>query len=264
MVKSMISFPSVLFKYRDYENEYHRKMLFEQEIFLSSFSNFNDPYEGNIPFMYKKEELTNENIFLKMRELAISEFPNKSEAEIHEICFDAIQKDLLHDEKHLEREKDNIRKDLENDFGILSLTSKPTNYLMWSHYANSHKGFVIGFGTKELKEFLQSSLCTAIYSNELPRISLFGGVADFHKTLLATKSKVWEYEDEYRITKVHAANKPFIIPKSIIKEVYLGCKMDQEKKNRIIEYLKENIPHCNTFDLCLNMDEFKFNVLQVL
>jgi len=44
----------------------------------------------------------------------------------------------------------------------------------------------------------------------------------------------------------------------------MGYKMDQEKKNRIIEYLKENIPHCKAFDLSLNMDEFKFNILQVL
>lgn len=32
-----------------------------------------------------------------------------------------------------------------NDFGVFCLSETRTNLLMWSHYANSHKGFVVGF-----------------------------------------------------------------------------------------------------------------------
>jgi hypothetical protein len=30
-------------------------------------------------------------------------------------------------------------------FGVLSLTARPQNTIMWSHYANVHKGICIGF-----------------------------------------------------------------------------------------------------------------------
>ena len=35
------------------------------------------------------------------------------------------------------------------DYGIISLTTNNNNLLMWSHYADEHKGIVIGFDINE-------------------------------------------------------------------------------------------------------------------
>lgn len=50
--------PKVLFKYRDWENEHHRDIVQKNELYFSSMSQFNDPYEGKIPYRYNSEELT--------------------------------------------------------------------------------------------------------------------------------------------------------------------------------------------------------------
>jgi len=92
--------PDVLFKYRDYANEYNRRTLTEFEVFLSSTRNFNDPYEGAIPFEYDPSELTPDNIFIKLYLLAKEQNPDWSESKLHEFCFEAQERDFIHDDEH--------------------------------------------------------------------------------------------------------------------------------------------------------------------
>lgn len=78
--------PSILYKYRDYQNEWNYRTLFNLEIYLPSTSQFNDPYEGSIPFTYDPEDITPENIFKKLRALAIEKHPDWDEKQIQEYC----------------------------------------------------------------------------------------------------------------------------------------------------------------------------------
>src|ERR1035437_8762048 len=153
-----MTMPLILYKYRDYSNEYNRRTLFKFELFLASTSMFNDPYEGAIPFVYDPQDLTPENIFLKMRELSIAEHPEWKESQIQEYCYEGQQKNLLQDETHIEKFNETNRADIDKTFGIISLTPKPLNYLMWSHYADSHRGFCIGFDSKILYDVTKGAL----------------------------------------------------------------------------------------------------------
>ncbi len=59
--------PEILYKYRDYTNDFNKKTLFEFELFLSTTTIFNDPYEGLIPFSYNPKSLTQEKIYSKLQ-----------------------------------------------------------------------------------------------------------------------------------------------------------------------------------------------------
>lgn len=121
--------------------------------------------------------------------------------------------------------KDGIQKTL-NNVAILSLTRNPLNSLMWAHYGDEHKGFVIGYEVEnsffkckesnlipvhkgnviytKTKPFLKTSirettnLCNAI-----------DGIYDEedHQTkelidhLFLNKDTIWSYEEEVRIVK---------------------------------------------------------------
>jgi len=61
-------FPKTLYKYRDWYNDYHKQILTENQIFLSSQNAFNDPFDAVIPFRYDEREMTSENIFKKLYE----------------------------------------------------------------------------------------------------------------------------------------------------------------------------------------------------
>ncbi len=258
-----MSMPPILFKYRNYSNEYNRKILFDFELFLASTTMFNDPYEGSIPFTYDPQDLTPENIFIKMRQLAIAENPDWSESQIQEYCFEGQQKNLLQDEAHIQEFNETNREDIDKTFGILSLTPKPLNYLMWSHYADSHKGFCIGFDTTLLYDVVNGSLGPVYYEDEVPKLRLFGDTFDFHSKQLATKSKVWEYEEEFRIVKSNASKETIKYPKEMIKQIYLGCKMEFEDKNKIINFAKDNGLDCHIIETSLNKEKFELKTLRV-
>ena len=52
--------------------------------------------------------------------------------------------------KSMDKHFKNLQNEMNNRFGVLSLTRNPTNLLMWSHYANEHKGVVIGIDTSNV------------------------------------------------------------------------------------------------------------------
>jgi hypothetical protein len=263
MTNTVSEIPNILYKYRDYKNAYNRKTLFEFELFLATTSMFNDPYEGSIPFTYDPKDLTPENIFLKMRQLAINEHPDWSEAEIQNYCFEGQRKDLLNDDKHIEQFNEQNRKDIDKTFGIFSMTTNPLNYLMWSHYGNSHTGFCIGFDSTILFDTVGGGLGPVHYDTEVPKMRLFGDIYDFHLKQLATKSVIWKYEDEYRIIKSKAAKQLIIYPKEMIKQIFLGFKMTLSEKNIIIEFAKTNDIDCQIFELSLDKTTFKLNALRI-
>ena len=96
------SFPKVLFKYRDWRNIDHQRLLTDGEVYFPSFNQLNDPFEGKIPYRYNPTSLTSENIFQKYLSVAKEKFPGKNDSELHSICYDYQKRDLLHDDKHLE------------------------------------------------------------------------------------------------------------------------------------------------------------------
>jgi hypothetical protein len=52
--------PPIIYKYRDWNNRNHKKLLLENKIFLSSPRDFEDKMDCNIPEEFpKKEELYN-------------------------------------------------------------------------------------------------------------------------------------------------------------------------------------------------------------
>lgn len=101
--------------------------------------------------------------------------------------------------------KDNSAIPFLNELGILSLTECKSNLLMWSHYANEHKGYVVGFDPSH--EFFRRK----VQSSHLSHINGLGELLpvryDSHRGVdpdsyidwFFQKSNEWIYEKEHRI-----------------------------------------------------------------
>jgi tetratricopeptide (TPR) repeat protein len=116
--------------------------------------------------------------------------------------------------------------------GLLCLTEKPNNLLMWAHYAQNHEGLVIGFdieheffsnsaaglGLKKVKYSLQRpGLPKQMLEQELkkqPGINPYGAVSAFtlgsnsfssghvnDEGYWFIKGSDWEYEEEWRLVR---------------------------------------------------------------
>lgn len=130
--------------------------------------------------------------------------------------------------------------------GVLSLTSRPLNLLMWAHYAQSHQGFVIEFDPSHAM-FVDARqrpvgfdhLGPVVYSQGRPRYDYLSDVnmvdLFFHKSI------EWKYEKEWRmVRRLQEADevKPngahlFAIPPSAIKSIIFGCQMGATEKTRL-------------------------------
>ena len=125
-------------------------------------------------------------------------------------------------------------------FLIGCLATDPKNRLMWSHYADCHKGFCIEYDFNSLKdEVLPFPI---VYSENRPLIpwkaaidhtpeSIKEATADLTLGIL-TKDQAWEYENEWRVL-LPAANPPEL--KVPITAIYLGAHISPENKAIIFE-----------------------------
>ena len=163
-----------------------------------------------------------------------------------------------------------IRKSINISFGILCFTEKKDNLLMWSHYANSHRGFVLEFKPKhsyfdrrKKKTQIAEHLKKVRYSIKRPEFVFFDNnlsqeqmVDNWVGNFIWVKSEHWEYEKEWRIiTTLNTSDKTiqksglpihlFYFPYDAIKNIFLGCKMEREIKIEIVNLIKtqEKLKH---------------------
>lgn len=105
---------------------------------------------------------------------------------------------------------------------ICSLSKTYNNMLMWSHYADSHKGCCIKLELKSKKGVIEK------YVEYVDTIQDLQG-QDYRKEayqILSNKLKCWNYEKEVRILKEipRVSSKSKYIKIKIVS-IYLGCKM---------------------------------------
>lgn len=133
-------------------------------------------------------------------------------------------------------------------FGVLCLSKSWSKALMWSHYSNNHKGYCIGLFGEKIKSMISGGGGSVIY-NSLDEYPLFEPITGEDKTLLYRrlhyKSSDWEYEEEYRLTKIFQplepseADRKITIPDEYFAEVIIGLKADSNTEEEIIDIARK-------------------------
>jgi hypothetical protein len=159
-------------------------------------------------------------------------------------------------------------------FGILCFTQRRDNLLMWSHYSNSHRGFVLEFfpdhsffDQRKTQDQIAGHLKEVRYTLKRPEFCFFDPafsqgeiMENFINNLFWVKSFHWNYEEEWRIlTTLDRSEKTienqgmsihlFSFPLDAIKSIFLGCKMIEENKIEFISLLEneENLKHIKVY-----------------
>lgn len=136
-------------------------------------------------------------------------------------------------------------------FKVCCLCTSSKNRLMWSHYADSHKGICIEY---DFSEYIEngSQPMPVYYSKTRPKFpwnvaieqtpeTQSKATAHFMKALL-TKDESWSYENEWRLL-IQVNSGVDKIPAPPIKCIYLGALCSQENAEKVISAAREkNIP----------------------
>jgi hypothetical protein len=244
----------IVYKFRNFSSEKHIRWIQNNEIFFASPASFNDPFDCAINIRY---DLLDEGEKLqKYRSQLRAEYPQWSKKEILKEAKNWMRKGLLTKEKQIEANERIFNSLTSNKLGILSLTKVKSPILLWSHYANYHQGYSIGYDKVALENYLVEKFNTiklvpfwfdVEYQNEYPIIIPNYKLSDIDYMTLPFKTKfdVWKYESEYRIMILGGTNIPLTVPLSLITEISLGCKISKQNKDeiqRIIDEKKIDVP----------------------
>ena len=244
----------------------------QRRLKFSNPSDFNDPFEVRVKYInYRKliekefQKRVNEVFFETLRQCPDLSFQD----------FKAAKKDEIEEErKHLMEKGEQIYLEqqsaipelLNSDIGILCLSRRCDHILMWSHYADGHKGFVVGFDSNHpfFHDDGKTSLCGDVtYQNELPEIILSsekkGDTAPlFHK------SDVWAYEEEVRLIKKLDSSFEKVnninlleIPKDAILEIIFGLQSSDSFQTSCNEMASEFLPNVSVFRMVRVRDEYR-------
>jgi len=229
-----ITIPKTLFKYRDWNDKNHRRLISNQEIYFPRPSAFNDPFDGNIPVRW--DLLTYDQCLEKNLEIINIVHKDKDQRLVREYAKKVTdEKTLWHPDKLAKERPEQLDK-WDSIIGLFSLSSVSDNILMWSHYSANHTGFVVGFDSESIcTDFDFDYLEPINYQTEYPLISGLDETTDqFHKKFFF-KSQLWEYEKEWRVSKNHIEKRVVKLRKETIKEISIGCRCNAKEIKKIIK-----------------------------
>lgn len=127
--------------------------------------------------------------------------------------------------------------------GICCLTKKPDNILMWSHYAENHKGFVVEFTLEhKTNEMTMDNIEHKLfgwdveYLEDMPIIVAGSRGFDAVKDVFLIKSPDWQYESEYRVLSMKKGPGVHLIDQSMITKIIAGVNITDDNYQEL-DYL---------------------------
>jgi len=233
--------PTHLYKYMSFDVKgNYSDLLFNDTIYFSSPTNFNDPFDCGLDLNFKKKSrwYIKKHVF-KILSDQIPNFDGDQEKKAKKFIAENLE--------DFNPENIEIRKLLRqnlNDFisrtGISCYSQIKDNILMWSHYAKFHKGFCIEFNYKKLEDTLvefnrKNNVITymdkVIYKKDYPTLSGYNN-EDMVDSLFI-KSSNWSYEKEWRMIYSEGNGLKITLPVSVISAIYLGLKIDSKNEDTV-------------------------------
>jgi Protein of unknown function (DUF2971) len=241
------NFPKSFYKYKGLTLQ-GLEGIRENYIWLAEISSLNDPFECSLQFdndaclrLYFGSEkfqqgfarLTGQS--LKDNEIISLSNSQKPFDQYLEICkIRNIPYDLNRDEQLNKSQQrwSEIVEEINQNLTICSFTLKEDSLLLWSHYADQHKGICIEYDFPEfnvIRAFIQPTN----YRQEVHKIQVFeefNAMQAIASSLI--KSNDWSYEKEWRIT-IFKSDKNFVqkLPVPVPKAIFLGTRFHLNDKN---------------------------------
>lgn len=195
-----------VYKYRAF-SKLHLQALLENKIWFSKSETFNDPFDSSHNTFSNKSDLHSV--------LRLMQKSDPSKAEYYQGIINSNSNQKMHFESHQlaetgEFKPETIEKKLPfksmttllSDIYIFCACKSGINNLMWSHYADYHKGFCIRYRKADLEKlnlYKHKEVDYVHNRTNLPNeLTGLGDATDSILNQSFIKGKDWEYEKEYR------------------------------------------------------------------
>jgi len=284
------------------------KTLLQREIRFTQINALNDPFESHLPvtelitdstlsnmldsfvvdddFFNLVVELTVDQLYSKLDENFKNRFPKNvfSTYVLNQVKLEVLQRgqslqsfvyDMVQNKKQqfIADARNRIPDLLGDEIAILSLSTICDNEVMWSHYADSHRGIAIGFNAEY--GFFEN-IIEVKYQSKRPPIDGTQKLSrvEFISTICGIKNEAWAYEQEYRLVESVRAlrdtgekdvrNVPVFVKQfepSMIHSIIFGCHNTEKTSQSISSELsKADYSHVKLYHSKLDKENRKLTI----
>lgn len=252
-----VGFPRFFYKYQsspldcinkekiDERKSWLESLLVGNKIHLSSPSDFNDPFD-----VYPN--YTNNPRIGDIRKYVVNSLKiyngriDKNDPIISQLTHDISKRKAEFTNKLIEDLREYTART-----GIFCATTDPSSVLMWSHYADCHKGICIEFDNTEDVVLSMGFLRVNYDGNKRPTINpyLQSEASDFDKYFLV-KAKSWKYEEEWRMIYQRKCHEKIEVKSRYISKVILGAKASEQTRDYIHSINEKRVLNgCESFEI---------------
>ena len=214
------------------------KILRNNRLWAAKPEHFNDPFDCDLEI---EKDITEESVLEAARRWR----NERQVAEYKTSKLDADGKFTIEERKRLSEIVKNFEKN--KNSGVVCLSEGCDSILMWSHYAQDHKGVCFEFTRAENNYLGKEERCSPVrYERHYPPIDLgqmlINQDGETIRLMMKTKSWEWAYEKEWRLI-TDCGDKEYPLP-GPISRIILGIRIEDKFKSCIEKLCKErSIPY---------------------
>lgn len=239
--------PAIVYKYRGWQQDNHKRLLTHREIWFSHPFKLNDPLDVRPETVFDVNEFQDPRYFQKLLD---------SVSEIHpELTSDRDKRTVAENQWELTKQNPAmVTENLKNwnvveknfdPYGVFSTGMDELSEKTWMEYGQEHCGYCVGFDTVELCRQMLCGYGYVTYSDAPYPYSFFKEIMDRDLDALYLKKTKWRDEKEFRFITVRVGrgfDRLQAFKVKAVKEILLGSKMTAGDKDQVLKIINEKYP----------------------
>jgi len=252
--------PSILCRYRSVSElvRLRTQRVVETGLhYFASPSSFNDPFDCRPNFTLDGTEVAVRNYLRGMWARQARHMPEaERHAEVEAILGDPARDPRIPENNRLfAAAYDSM---VTAQVGVLCLSEVYDDILMWSHYADCHRGICLIYETNY--EFFAHAQ-PVIYQQVRPRVNPIAQTTEESlDNAIFTKSSAWAYEKEWRILHYQQGVGERQSPPIALKTIVLGVALSGNDRKLVETWARESAARPKVLRASLSPSEFLIHV----
>jgi len=231
-----------------------RHTLLHHQVYFSSPASFNDPFDCKVRPSFDgspDQILAYLTRIAQMRSGADADLPRQQ------------VEGARADPEYFEKVYSEFLRTGVPGLGVYCLSERPDDILMWSHYADSHRGICLFFAANYIFSDCAVERVNYPRNNKYPNFNFFTASKEEQiEAILLTKAKHWEYEREWRVIDICGPGLRDIHAEWLAGLI-VGCETSQAKVAEIRRLASRREPALQLFRASQKPREFALSIERI-
>jgi len=240
------TYPQLVYKYRTWKDDNHKRLLTKQEAWFAHPFSLNDTNDIRRPIKINIEDFNSAQLIDKIWEAGRALNKDFTEEELAREVGYRSQQIKRDPSKYFKQNFDSLynNRELYNSFGVFSTSQNGLSEEMWSseEYSDNNKGYCVGFNTLELVRVFPYFIGEVLYNEDDLELKISDAYNNrLYKLEVLSKYPKWSFEQEIRLMTFDIRNELRIrhFPVKAVSEILIGKDASIDTEQEILYYSRK-------------------------